>query len=93
MSLLAHLDQQIQNMSEMMRRLGLDPAEVVQHRRGLDFTAAIRACEICPRGDVCHDWLVRAAHRLGAPPAFCPNAERFARLIREKPQGAAAGEH
>ncbi len=67
----------LRNVSEMMDRLGFD-AETLA-RTDLNVGSVFRACEMCPADEVCHDWLVRAPKSYQRAPAFCPNAERFAR--------------
>jgi len=73
----------MENMSEMMRRLGLDPLTATRHCGGTVFGSAVRVCEGCPATDVCHDWLERAAATLYKAPGFCPNGDRFAQLLAE----------
>ncbi len=67
----------LRNMSDMMDRLGFD-AETLA-RTGLDVSFVFRACQICPADEVCHHWLARAPKSFKRAPAFCPNAERYAR--------------
>jgi hypothetical protein len=78
-------DRQIANMSEMMQRLGLDPASVAQQGLGIPFAQAIRRCQSCDAGEVCCDWLQRAAVHLQHPPAFCANASLFEHLLEALP--------
>ena len=78
------LTRRMENMSEMAKRLGLDPLTVSRHCGGAIFGSAVRVCEACPATEVCHDWLSRAAATLYKAPAFCPNADRFAQLIAEE---------
>jgi hypothetical protein len=86
MSILDHYERQMSNLVEMMKRLGLDGADVGQRQLGMTLASAIRACQHCPAGQVCHDWLARASSTLPKPPPFCPNAERFAQLIADGAQ-------
>ena len=67
----------LRNMSEMMDRLGFD-AETLA-RTELNVGLVFRACQICPADEVCHHWLARAPKSFKRAPAFCPNAERYAR--------------
>jgi hypothetical protein len=78
------LTRRMENMSEMMSRLGLDPVTATRRCGGAVFGAAVRVCEACPATDVCHDWLARAAASLYKTPAFCPNGDRFAQLLAEE---------
>jgi hypothetical protein len=78
------LTRRVENMSEMMRRLGLDAADPRRNGGTAALAGAAEACEACRAGDECHDWLKRAAATLYRAPAFCPNAERFAELMEEK---------
>ena len=70
----------LRNMSEMMDRLGFD-AETLA-RTDLNVSFVFRACQICPADEVCHHWLARAPKSFQRAPAFCPNAERYARARR-----------
>ena len=81
---LDRVDRQLGNLSEMMERLGLDPAVVAQERLGLALSSAIRGCQACRTGEVCRDWLLRATPSLRQAPAFCPNADTFARLLADR---------
>jgi hypothetical protein len=81
-------DRKIANMSTMLSRLGIDPAMAAGLEFGSLFASAIRACQACPAGEVCRDWLARGEGRLERAPAFCPNAQRFDRV---KENIAAAG--
>lgn len=83
-------DRQIANMADMMERLGLDPVAASQHRLGLSFAGAIRTCLRCDAGEVCCDWLKRASVHLEHPPAFCPNAPLFDRLLEVLPAASGA---
>ena len=64
-------DRRLYNLSEMITRLRLDFED-------LNFGTVLRACETCPADEVCNDWLMRASKLFNHPPAYCPNAERFA---------------
>jgi hypothetical protein len=78
------LSRRMENMSEMARRLGLDPATASRHCGGAIMGSAVRVCEACPATEACHDWLARAAASLYKAPEFCPNADRFAQLLAEE---------
>ena len=75
------LVRRMENLSDMMRRLGLDPIVAGRQCDGAVLGSAVRICEGCPVGEVCHDWLARAAVTLYRAPAFCPNQDRFAQLL------------
>jgi Family of unknown function (DUF6455) len=75
------LARRMDNMSDMMNRLGLDPIAAGRPCGGAVLGSAVRVCEACPADEVCHDWLTRAAATLYKAPPFCPNADRFAQLI------------
>jgi Family of unknown function (DUF6455) len=66
-----------QNLGSMMERCGVDPARLAQDRLGLTMAAVVRACVACRCPELCQAWLESASGRDNAPPAFCPNAERF----------------
>ncbi len=72
------LARRMENMGDMMNRLGLDPT--ARECAGT-FGSAVRICEACPAGEVCHEWLTRAAATLYKAPSFCPNEDRFAQLL------------
>jgi uncharacterized protein DUF6455 len=78
------LMRRIENMSDMMNRLALDARAAIRSPSRATLGSAVTVCESCPTGDVCHDWLLRAAETLGKAPAFCPNGERFAQLKAEQ---------
>jgi hypothetical protein len=73
--------QRIENMLEMMQRLGIEPVPPPRGAGERALACAVRACEACTNGLVCRDWLVRAAPTLRKAPLFCPNADRFAQLL------------
>jgi Family of unknown function (DUF6455) len=74
----------MENMSDMLDRLGLARADCSGRGSAPVFGSAVRVCESCAAGDVCHDWLKRAAKTLYRAPDFCPNADRFAQLLAEQ---------
>ena len=76
-------DRRARNMSEMMDRLGLDMEAFAQRRLGLDLISAIRTCQLCNAERACHDWLSRPRKTADTAPAFCPNANLFARARGE----------
>lgn len=78
------LVRRIENMSDMMNRLGFDSLAGLRSPSRATLGSAVSVCESCPAGDVCHDWLLRAAKTLCKVPPFCPNAERFAQLRAEQ---------
>lgn len=86
---LARSDRQMKNFSEMATRLGIDLADLSRENLGYTVRTAIRTCRGCQAGEVCRDWLARAAPRFPQAPAFCPNAELFARFRSERPALAA----
>jgi hypothetical protein len=71
----------MENMSKMINRLGIDPVVAARHCGGAVLGSAVRVCEACAAGELCHDWLERAAASLYAAPGFCPNGDRFAQLL------------
>lgn len=75
------LNQRLENMSDMMKRLGIGPHAGERPEDAIVLESAIRTCESCPSGDACHVWLTRAAPSLYRAPGFCPNGDRFAELI------------
>jgi hypothetical protein len=75
------INQRLENMLDMMRRLGIKPALSNQAAAERVLASAVRVCEACPNGEICRDWLLRAAPTLYKAPPFCPNADRFAQLL------------
>jgi len=80
----AALIRRMDNISDMLDRLGLAGAARSGHGSARVVGSAVRVCESCAAGDVCHDWLARAAKTLYRAPEFCPNADRFAQLLAEQ---------
>jgi hypothetical protein len=74
------LCQRLENMSDMMNRLGLGP-QPGEQKDAIVVASAVRTCENCPSGSLCRSWLTQAAATLYKAPAFCPNADRFAQLL------------
>jgi hypothetical protein len=79
-------DRQMKNFNAMTTRLGVDLAELSRESLGYTLVSAIRRCRGCDAGEVCRDWLARAGPQLQKAPAFCPNAELFARARAEQAQ-------
>ena len=77
----AALIRRMENMSDMLDRLGLARAACSGRDSAPVFGSAVRVCKSCAAGDVCHDWPARAANTLYRAPEFCPNADRFAQLL------------
>lgn len=80
------LMRRLENVGEMINRMGLDPFVTVTSSAAAVLGSAVRICEACPAGEVCHDWLLRAAKTLYQALPFCPNAGRFAQLLAEQRQ-------
>ena len=74
------LCERVENMSDMMTRLGL-ASQLGEPKDAIVLASAVRTCEDCPSGGLCRNWLTRAAPTLYRAPAFCPNADRFAQLL------------
>lgn len=74
------------NMTKMMNRLGIATARADEKA----LAAAVIACDRCAAGEVCRDWLTRAAPTLRFAPAFCVNRPRFDRLNAAQTEDAAA---
>ncbi|MBZ0147712.1 MAG: DUF6455 family protein [Pseudorhodoplanes sp.] len=69
-------DRKLANMSLMLTRRGIDPAEFAREVPAV-AARAIMTCQQCAAGDVCRDWLARTGPGIERVPAFCPNALRF----------------
>ncbi len=65
---------------EMMRRLGIDPAEGAVPHFSLSYLTAMHRCAACPSKRACREWLKRTPGAVTVPPAFCPNADIFFEL-------------
>ena len=65
---------------EMMRRLGLDPAEGVVPHFSLSYLTAMHRCAACLAKGECREWLERTPGAVSVPPGFCPNADIFFEL-------------
>jgi hypothetical protein len=81
-------DRQMKNFNAMTTRLGIDLAELSRESLGYTLVSAIRRCRGCDAGEVCRDWLARAEPQLQKAPAFCPNAQLFARVRAEQAPAA-----
>src|SRR5262245_7795490 len=87
----AALIRRMENMTDMLDRLGLASTACSGRGSAPVFGSAVRVCESCAAGDVCHDWLARAAKTLYRAPEFCPNADRFAQLLAVEVQSNSLG--
>jgi hypothetical protein len=76
MNLCESADRKIANMTQMLTRRGIDPAEFARDVPAV-AARAIMTCQQCGAGDICRDWLARTGARIERVPAFCPNALRF----------------
>jgi hypothetical protein len=73
------------NLGSMMERCGVDPARLAQDRLGLTMATVARSCVACRCPELCQRWLDSTSGRDNAPPAFCPNAERFRGVVPGSP--------
>lgn len=80
MSFMERMDRQMNSMSSMIEKVGVDLDRLAMSRLGLDLADAIRACRACAAADECAEWLKQAPAHLDHAPGFCPNAARFERL-------------
>ena len=71
------VDRNIINMSAMLIRLGIDPAEFARREAPALVGRCVAACQQCAASEPCRDWLARTGERIERAPAFCPNAARF----------------
>ena len=74
----------VRNMASMTERLGLSTVPAAWLTGVSHLAQAIAACQRCDSADVCGDWLTRAHHQIGLPPAFCPNAPALTRVKQAK---------
>lgn len=76
---LSRLELHSKLLGRMMKRCGVDPVLLAQERCGATFTAVAQRCMTCGRTDSCQRWLHATEDGVEQmPPAFCPNARRFA---------------
>ncbi len=80
--MIAQLEARARNMGEMMRRLGIEPGEIVSFDMGRSLQAAARSCSACRSVEECTGWLDGKATPAQAAPSFCPNATRFRDIAR-----------
>jgi hypothetical protein len=80
MSIFERIDRKISNMHAMLTRIGIDPDVFRRQRPDAMFRSSMRACQSCPNGDICSQWLKHAASRIDRVPEFCPNGRRFERV-------------
>ena len=71
-------------LGQMMERVGADPVVALQCEAHA-LASAIRQCQSCRLDTSCRDWLKDSQGRIGAPPAFCPNAALLVRLQGMRP--------
>jgi hypothetical protein len=71
------------NIGEIMERLGIDAETAIEEEFGRNLASVIRACQLCPSGGRCSEWLARAPVAVHQAPAFCPYAERLELLADE----------
>lgn len=91
MSIIERYERKICNMRTMLTRIGIDPATFAQVLPETLFTIAMRTCQRCPRGEICHDLLAHAVEKFDHVPTFCPNAQRFEcarKLMTQKSEDA-----
>ena len=77
-------------LGQMMDRVGADPVVALQCGAHA-LASAIRQCQVCRLDTSCRDWLKESAGRVGATPAFCPNAALLARLQGMRPPADIGG--
>ena len=77
------IDRQMKNFHGMVDRLGVDPVDLATDCLGYRLTSALRRCAACDATEACRAWLEQAAGRTANAPAFCPNADIFARARRK----------
>ena len=64
------LVRRMENLCDMMRRLGLDPIVAGRQCDGAVLGSVVRICEGCRAGEVCHaGWRGRPSRCTGRPPS------------------------
>lgn len=77
MPLCSRPNEQIRNLLDLARRLGVLADS--ESAGDLDLVSAVRICADCSCGETCRDWLANAPRKLKQPPSFCPDALPLAR--------------
>ena len=72
-------------ISEMMKRLGIEPGGGVLPQSGLRYATALRRCEACAAQKTCREWLDHAHGGANLAPRFCMNADIFFELQYDEP--------
>jgi hypothetical protein len=90
-------ERQAVRMLQMMRRLDVDPGDLIRERQGEAYSEARARCLACLTIGECLRWL-DGYNLEGEQPGFCPNVELFlslkgkrARAPREGLDAAGAG--
>ena len=60
---------------EMMRRLGIEPGEVMLPRLGLVYMTAFHRCQSCQVKEACRKWLDSMPCSVANAPNFCPSED------------------
>jgi hypothetical protein len=72
-------------MLQMMRRLGVNPGDLVRERQGDAYTEARARCLACVTIGECLSWLDGYISE-DEHPGFCPNVELFRSLKGKSPR-------
>lgn len=77
------LDEQPKLMSEMLVRIGLDEARVLEVDGGLAWFSACTKCVFCPEPQRCVNWL-NGSSEADSPANFCPNSALFTQCLADR---------
>lgn len=69
-----HVERRARRLHDVMRRLDVDPVQLIRLDAGQSYAQARTRCLECRRAERCLAWLDTPA---GAAPEFCPNLELF----------------
>jgi Family of unknown function (DUF6455) len=76
---------QTTKLSEMMQRLGVEPAGGVVPRWSLSYVTALHRCQNCPSKEACLAWLDSMPMSVSVAPRFCPNADILFEMQVDQP--------
>jgi uncharacterized protein DUF6455 len=71
-------DHRRQNMSDILKRLGLDAELLARGQFAGALRSAVFRCLSCDADQACQAWLAHAPERIDRAPSWCPNSEFFA---------------
>ncbi len=76
-------------LSQVMQRLGVEPAGGVVPRWSLTYVTALHRCQGCASKQACQEWLDSMPMSVAFAPQFCPNADILFEMQVDQPHDAA----